>query len=205
VTDHEPDLELLTRLRAADPASSLPAADPDRVAQLLEAAMSETATRPPESRETGTHDRSPLTWLVAAAAVVLIAAAGIFGLATRDDGSSPAAQESVTQLRSSSVRGMCIIPNADVLRKQSIAFRGTLVSLSDGTATFSVARWYAGRPTDIVRVALTPRGIPEMVQAAELTVGHVYLVAANGGTVTGCGFTGLAGGSLQELYDRAFG
>ena len=91
MTDHTPDLELLARFRAADPASSLPAADPRRVAELLEAAMSDTATRTHESRESGTHDRSPLTWLVAAASVVLIAAAGVVGLAQRGDDSAPAA------------------------------------------------------------------------------------------------------------------
>jgi hypothetical protein len=205
VTDREPDQELLERLRVADPASSLPSADPDRVAELLEAAMSDTATRSSESRETGTHDRSPLTWLVAAAAVVLIAAAGIFGLAQRDHGSTPTAHESVTQLRASSVRGLCIIPNTDVLQKQSIAFGGTLVSLTSKTATFEVSHWYAGGPTDVVKVAITPRGIPEMVQAADLTVGHDYLVAASDGIVTGCGFTGPVTGHLQQLYDRAFG
>ena len=40
MTDHGPDDELLARLRAADPAASLPPADPDRVARLLEDTMS---------------------------------------------------------------------------------------------------------------------------------------------------------------------
>jgi hypothetical protein len=209
MTDHAPDQELLTRLRAADPASSLPSADPDRVARLLEAAMSDTrhdpGTRTHESRETGTRDRSPLTWLVAAAAVVLIAAAGIFGLAERDHGSTPAAQGSVTRLKSGAVPGLCIIPNTGVLKEQSVAFRGTLRSLHGGTATFGVSHWYVGGPTDTVEVTLVPRGMPEMVHGSDLKVGSVYLVAASDGYVTGCGYTGPASGHLQRLYDRAFG
>ena len=63
--------ELRARLRAADPASSLPRPDPDRVARLLEDTMSHPQT--PESGADGTRQRSPLTWLAAAAAVVIIA------------------------------------------------------------------------------------------------------------------------------------
>jgi hypothetical protein len=206
VTDHEPDKALLSRLRAADPASSLPSADPDRVALLLEAAMSDTTTRPHESRETGTRGRSPLTWLVAAAAVALIAAAGIVALAQRDHGTRPTVQHSVTALRDGGVRGLCVLPNTSVLREQSVAFRGTLVSIRGRTATFDVDHWYVGGPTDTVTVTMAPdRSIAEMVQVGDLSIGHAYLVAAVDGQVTGCGFTGPAGGSLQKLYDRAFG
>ena len=205
MTDREPDPELRQRLLAADPASSLPAAGPDRVGQLLEDLMSDTDTRTRESRETGTRDRSPLTWLVAAASVVLIAAAGAVGLAQRDNGSAPAARPSLTELRDSAVSGLCILPNARVLRVQSVAFRGTLVSLTDTAATFHADHWYAGGPTDSVKVAPSPDRIPEMMRASDLTVGDDYLVAATGGMVTGCGFTGPVSPRLQKLYDAAFG
>jgi hypothetical protein len=205
VNDHEPDAELQTRLRAADPASSLPPADPERLAQLLEAAMSDTTTRAHESRETGTRDRSPLTWLVAAAAVVLIAAAGIFGMAQRDHGSSPVAQGTVTQLGFTPLRGRCQVPNVGVLKQQTVAFRGTLVSVVDGTATFDVTHWYRGGPTDTARITATRRNLATLVQAADLTVRGEYLVAAGGGTVLACAFTGPAGRHLQQLYDHAFG
>jgi hypothetical protein len=208
VTD-APDSELLARLRAADPASSLPPADPGRVVELLEAAMSDTVhdagTRPHESRETGTHDRSPLTWLVAAAAVLLIASAGVFGLASRDHGSTPTAEGSVTELGFVPPQGRCVVPNAGVLRQQTVAFLGTLVSVVDGTATFDVSHWYAGGPTDTAKVSATPPRLAALVQAADLRVGEDYLVSASGSTVTACGFTGPASHQLQDLYDRAFG
>jgi hypothetical protein len=205
VTDHVPDRQLLMRLRAADPASSLPPVDPDRVVHLLEEAMSDTATRPHESRETGTHGRSPLTWLVAAAAVVLIAAAGIFGLANRDHGSQPASQGSVTRLAYAPHAGRCMVPSVAVLKQQTVAFRGTLVSMAAGSATFDVSHWYAGGPTDTAKVSATPTRLGDLVQAAKLTVGSDYLVSASGGDVTACGFSGPAAGSLQRLYDQAFG
>jgi hypothetical protein len=139
VTDHEPDLELLTRLRAADPASSLLPTDPDRVAALLAATMSESRSDTPgrtawpggptpESRATGTRDRSPLTWLVAAAAVVLIAGAGAIGLAQRGhDSSSPTARGSVTRLGYASTPGRCVTPRPGDLRKEPVAFAARLV------------------------------------------------------------------------------
>lgn len=205
MTDHVPDTELLARLHAADPASSLPPADPERVAQLLEEAMSDTATRPPESRENGTHGRSPLTWLVAAAAIALIGGAAGVGFAQRDRDPSPTTAASVTELRAAKVTGLCVLPSPQVLRLQSVAFRGTVVSVSDRAATFRAARWYAGGPTDLVTVHLVPGGIPETLQASELAVGHVYLVAAGDGFVRGCGLTGPATPKLQRLYDSAFG
>ena len=46
MTDERDDLELLARLRAGDPAASLPPADPHRVARLLEDIMRETTDTP---------------------------------------------------------------------------------------------------------------------------------------------------------------
>jgi hypothetical protein len=205
VTDHEPDPELLARLHAADPASSLPEADPARVAQLLEEAMSETTTRPPESRGHGARGRGPLTWLAAAAAVAVVAGAAAVGLAHRDDDSSAATQASVTQLRAARTSGLCVLPSSHVLRLQTVAFRGTLVSVTDRVATFRAAQWYAGRPTQLVKVRMVPAGIPETLQAGDLAVGRDYLVAASDGFVTGCGLTGPVTPKLQRLYDGALG
>src|SRR3954452_24176587 len=86
------DDELQQRLRAADPAATLSPGDPAGVARLVEDVMSTELTT--ESRETGTRHRSPLTWLVAAAAVVVIVGAGIFGVRalTGDDQTPPTAQ-----------------------------------------------------------------------------------------------------------------
>lgn len=205
MTEPAPDLELLVRLRAADPASSLPTLDGAPVAELLEAAMTETPTRTPESRETGTHGRSPLTWLVAAAAVVLIAAAGIFGLAHRDHDSGPVARGSVTRLRYVEPSGRCMTPNVGVLRAQTVAFRGTLRSVVDGKATFQVTHWYVGGPTDLAEVTAVPASLHDLTQAAQLETGASYLVAADNGRVLGCGFTGPARGALSNLYAHAFG
>ena len=196
------DRDLLSRLQAADPAASLSPADPDRVTHLLEAAMTETTTH--ETRETGTHDRSPLTWLVAAAAVLLIAGAGAFGLVNRDHDRAPAAQDTVTMLDVAPVPGRCILPQVGVLRTQTIAFRGTLTGLADGSATFRVDHWFTGGPTDLAKVTTTPARLRPLAESARFRVGGSYLVAASNGQVTGCGFSGPATARLAHLYDQAF-
>ncbi|MGA8246092.1 MAG: hypothetical protein WB797_04245 [Nocardioides sp.] len=198
------DDHLVARLRAADPASSLPPADPGEVAQLLEVVMSDTTTRTPESRENGTHDRSPLTWLVAAAAVALILASGVFALVNRDHDATPSAGQTVTQLDLPASHGRCEPPNVGVLRLQTIAFRGTVTSLDSGTATFRVEHWFKGGPTDLARVSAPPSQLSSLVSAVRLRVGGSYLLAAHDGIVTECGFTGPDTGRLAALYSRAF-
>ena len=198
------DDSLLARLRAADPAASLPPADPERVADLLEDVMGETSTRTTETRDTGTHDRSPLTWLVAAAAVVLIVATGAFALVNRDHDTAPTADPTVTSLSLPASQGRCQIPNAEVLRAQTIAFRGTLTALADDTATFRVDDWFIGGPTDLAKVSAPSQRLAPFVGGADLKVGGRYLVASRDGVVTGCGFTGPDSGHLASLYAQAF-
>jgi hypothetical protein len=199
------DDALLSRLRAADPAASLTPADHDRVAQLLEAAMSDTQLHPTESRETGTHDRSPLTWLVAAAAAVLIAAAGVFAVATHDAKHTPSAQPTVTQLSAARTSGRCVPLNVGVLEAQTVAFRGTVTTLTDGTVTFTVSHWFRGGPTDLARVIAPQPVLQPLVEAARFKVGGDYLVSAHDGQVSACGFSGPATGSLASLYSQAYG
>ena len=126
--------ELRARLRAADPASSLPRPDPDRVARLLEDTMSHPET--PESGADGTRQRSPLTWLAAAAAVVIIAGVGVFAVMnlTQDSGTPAAGPEptastsaaSTTELRApgaGATSGRCLPPSAEVLARRGRRLR----------------------------------------------------------------------------------
>lgn len=201
--------ELHDRLRAADPASSLPPADPDRVARLLEDVMSTELTT--ENRETGTRDRSPLTWLVAAAAVLIIVGVGLF--AVLNQGEDPAApptaadDQTVTELTAPSPEAYaarCMVPNAEVLSRQDLAVDGTVTSIADGVVTLTVGEWYAGDPTDLVRVQAPEEEMQELVGAVDFEEGGRYLVSATDGRVTVCGFSAPWSEDLAALYAQAF-
>ncbi|GAA4379093.1 hypothetical protein [Nocardioides caricicola] len=207
------DDELLHRLQASDPASSLPPADPDRAARLLEDVMSTELTT--ENRETGTHDRSPLTWLVAAAAAVIIAGAGIFAVMNLNDDSAtptaidtPAASDpTVTELSApdaAAYAAKCMVPNPEVLAEQTVAFDATVTSIDGTLVTLTPTTWYAGDPTDLVEVQAPSAEMQQLLSAVSFEQGGRYLVSATDGRVTLCGFSAAYSDDLASMYAQAF-
>lgn len=207
------DDELLHRLQASDPASSLPPADPDRAARLLEDVMSTELTT--ENRETGTHDRSPLTWLVAAAAAVIIAGAGIFAVMNLNDDSAtptaidtPAASDpTVTELSApdaAAYAAKCMVPNPEVLAEQTVAFDATVTSIDGTLVTLTPTTWYAGDPTDLVEVQAPSAEMQQLLGAVSFEQGGRYLVSATDGRVTLCGFSAAYSDDLAAMYAQAF-
>ncbi|MCW2793707.1 MAG: hypothetical protein JWO76_2805 [Nocardioides sp.] len=212
-TDFDRDDELRARLRSVDPASSLPPADPTRVARLLEDTMSNTVDHEGETeltRETGTHGRNPLTWLVAAAAVLIIAGVGAFGLLNHGLGADEVPRASdpgqtVTHLGApGAASGRCMVPNADLLSTQTLAFEGTVQGISDGVVTLVPTRFFAGDETDVVEIKAPSADLQALIGAADFEEGGTYLVSATGGRVTVCGFSGPATPQLTALYEQAF-
>ena len=208
------DDELRARLHASDPAASLPPADPTRVARLLEDVMSTELTTSQNSggsRETGTRNRGPLTWLVAAAAVLIIAGVGLFGFLGHDD--DPAApptaadDKTVTELSApptAAYNAKCMVPNAEIVSNQTVAFDGTVTTLADGVVTLTPSHWYAGDETDLVRVQAPSEDMQQLVSAVKFEDGGRYLVSATDGQVTVCGFSAEYSDSLAAIYAEAF-
>lgn len=209
------DDRLRARLSAADPASSLGPADPDGVARLLEDVMShDTDTLIPETRQTGTHGRSPLTWLVAAAAALVIAGVGVYTFAgSPDDAAAPPIADGaggdevvITQLRAPAAdSGRCMVPTAEILAQQQLAFAGTVDEITDGTVVLTPTAFYAGDEADRVEVAAPAASMTALIGAVDFEVGGSYLVSATGGQVSVCGFSGPATPQLEKLYVAAFG
>ncbi|MDF1604872.1 hypothetical protein [Nocardioides sp. YIM 152315] len=204
------DDELLARLRAADPATSLPPADPEGTARLVEDVMSTELTT--ENRETGTRQRSPLTWAVAAAAVLVIAGAGFLGLrAVTDDGSAPTdagqAAPSATHLTVSDDvgAGKCMVPTADVLGRADVAFDGTVTAVDGDLVTLTPTHWYAGDPTDEVTVTAPSVQMQRVASAVSFEQGGRYLVSAVDDQVSLCGFSAAYDDDLAAVYQQAFG
>jgi hypothetical protein len=205
---HGADDDLRARLRASDPAASLPPADPTRVARLLEDVMSTELTT--ENRATGTRDRSPLTWLVAAAAVLIIAGVATFGFLGHDDPAAPPTAVDATTVTELSAPGdaayqaRCMVPNAETLANQTVAFDGTVTMLADDVVTLTPSHWYVGDETDLVRVRAPAADLQQLVGAAEFEDGGRYLVSATDGEVTVCGFTAPYSADLAAIYEQAF-
>lgn len=209
------DEALLDRLRAADPAAALPPAAPERVARLLEETMSvdpgtDVLT---ESRETGTRGRGPLTWLVAAAATVVIGGTALFVLTNGDDDApvpeagptTSAVTPTVTELTAGATPARCMVPTASALEGKPVAFDGTVDSVEGDTVTITPTRWYAGDPTDLVRVQAPSDQLQRLLVAVHFEEGGRYLVAADAdGSVMVCGFSGPWTERLAAMYAEAF-
>lgn len=220
------DDELRSLLESADPAHALAPADPAGLAALLEDTMShDTQARPePElgDRSTGTHGRSPMTWLVAAAAVVMIAGVGAFGFSrltsdppvvqaertpatSQSTSASTGAEPAVTQLGAPPpVAAKCAVPTAEMLAAQEMAFAGTVTAIEGDTVTLATTTVYAGEVAEQVQVTAPSVEMYALLDAVQFEVGRDYLVSANGGVVSLCSFSGPASPGLQRIYDRAF-
>ena len=203
------DEELQARLQASDPAASLPPAAPHEVARLLEDVMATELTD--ETRETGTRNRGPLTWLVAAAAVLVIAGVGVFGVRalTGDDSPPPTAgpaPQTVTTLDVPAAGGLgkCMVPNAEVLANADTAFDGKVTSIVGDDVTIEPSRWYAGEPVDQVVVTAPSEQMQQVASAVTFQVGERYLVSATNGQVSLCGFSAPYTDDLAAVYAEAF-
>jgi hypothetical protein len=202
------DDELLARLRAADPAASLAPADPNRTSRLLEDTMRDDLST--ESRANVARGRGPLTWLLAAAAVLVIAGAGVFGVAMlTDDERAPRAEDplTVTALRAPTApayAARCMAPSARTVAQQSIALEGTVDDITDDLVTLTPTRWYHGARTDQVTITAPAPRLADLIGAARFEVGRSYLVSATHGQVTLCGLTAPYSTELAALYAEAF-
>ncbi len=216
--NHDP---LRDRLRALDPAASLPAADPAGVARLLEQTMDDQHTT--ESRSDHLQRRSRLTWIVAAAAVVLIGGGVVLVALQGDEAGAPesatavpsasafpevVATETVTELTvaGGDTAGRCMSPAASpqVVAAQSTVFDGVVESISGGTVTLRPTRFYAGEETDLVTVQDPGDDLRALLSAVRFEEGRRYLVAATDGRVTLCGFTDVYTEELAAVYESAF-
>lgn len=165
------------------------------------------------SRRTGTHGRSPLTWLVVAAVALVIVGAGLLALfgGESDDTDSPADAPSAgdtshaVELLVSAPAERCMLPNVRVLRQQELAFDGVVRSVAGGHATLDPDRFYVGGETDAVVVKAPDGDLQALLAAVDFREGDRYLVSATDGRVTLCGFSGPYTDDLAELYAEAFG
>ena len=213
--DEDPQLRAL--IGQADPAGPLTPADPQGLARLLEDTMSHDldtrADLPQQSTEL--RRRGPLAWLVAAAAVAVIAGGGYAAVSSiQGDDTVPQAGPDtsasvdepvvVTLEAPAAVPAKCAVPTPELLGGAEIAFAGTVSAIDGDVVTLTPTETYTGETADEIKVVGMRPDLRALVGQVEFVVGGTYLVSATGGQVSVCGFSGEATPELQQLYDLAF-
>ena len=94
---------------------------------------------------------------------------------------------------------------ATMLANMGTAFDGTVTSISGDTVTLEVGHWYRGGDEDVVEVEAPEAKLQALIQAVSFESGGRYLVTANDGVVTVCGFSAAYSEELAALYAEAFG
>lgn len=166
-----------------------------------------------ETRESGARNRSPFTWLVAGAVVLIVLVLVVLGLMNRADDSevlsadapSPSPTPEVTELTAGAVSGRCLPPSAGLLRNQSLAFDGTVEGVTRETVRLLATKFYTGDASDVVEVTAPAAELQLLIGAVDFQEGERYLVSATDGRVSVCGLSGPHTARLADLYDEAFG
>jgi hypothetical protein len=199
------DHELLARMRAGDPAATLPPAGPERVARLLEGTMEHVT----ETETTATRTRrAPVAWLAAAAAVAVLGGVGFAATRGSDPATTPVATPEPSVLTLSApapVDTRCMVPTPETLANAETAFDGTVTAVDGDQVTLRADAWYAGGPADEVVVTAPQESMQALVGAVALQPGQRYLLAASRGELLACGFSGAYDADRADLYAAAFG
>ena len=207
----ELDEQLRARLAGIDPVPPSSPVDPvtsPRASELLERTMltNDTPTAADPTPPTSSSWWRRPAVLAAAASLVLVAGVGA---ATTLGGSDPKPAPAPTSVALVAAGGpsmsSCIQFSVDVLRDMPMAFSGSVTSVSEGVVTLDVDRWYAGGSADQVRVSSDTSGAPVSIEGAPtLEVGQRYLISANEGVVSSCGYSGPYSEELAQSFQEAF-
>jgi hypothetical protein len=212
------DDELRARLSRVDPAAAGVPVDPvtsPRAREMVEHAMHTPVQTPRTPSATDDLDdldarrrrRRPLLLLVAAAAAVLVAlVGGAFALTggAGPGGTSDPQSTLALSLPPADAAMSCMVFDPAFLDPVPVALAGTVTAVEAGRVTLEVDRWYRGGSADLVTIAV-PHDTSAVFDGVDFRTGEQYLVAATGGTVNGCGYSGPATPELERAYAEAFG
>lgn len=210
------DDQLRALLSRRDPAAGPPA---DAASGTARALWEQIMTTPVDERistaarpAAGARPRRRLVFALAAAALVAVAGVGTavtIGSSApgRPDQSvavaPPAARQLALGMPDTSVASACAEFDLAFLRRMPVALQGTAVEVADTSVVLRVDRWFRGGSADTTTVRVSRPG-PAVSEGVDFTAGRTYLVSAQDGTVSGCGYTGELTDDLLAAYDKAF-
>jgi len=201
---HDDDLQ--ARLRDADPALRAPAPDPSWIDTLAQSTMEAPMNTPEPAAG------SRRTWILTAAAAVVVAALGFGGWTalqgTDERPNQVATEKTVTTLKApakADTSQMCMRVEPASVAQMQVAFDGTVSAVNGDEVTLEVSKWYVGGDTDQVKLTqISNDGMIALEGGIQLEQGQRYLVTAHDGVVNGCGFSALWSQELQDVFDQAF-
>ena len=174
-------------------------------------------TRPELEQTTALRRRGPLAWLVAAAAVAVIAGGGYAAVSSMQDNGTvqqagpstapvePVDEPTVVTLQApTAVPAKCAVPTPELLGGAEVAFAGTVTAIDGDVVTLTPTETFAGESAEEIEVVGMSPDVRALTGQPEFVVGGTYLVSATGGQVSACGFSGAATPELEQLYDVAF-
>ena len=204
---HDDDLQ--ARLRDADPALRHPAGTAPTDPAWIDTLAESTMEAPMNTPEPAAGSRR--TWILTAAAAVVVAALGFGGwsaLQGNDDRPNQVAREkTVMNLKApkADAMQMCMRVEPQTVGQMQTAFDGTVSAVNGDEVTLDVTKWYVGGDTDQVKLTqISDNGMIALEGGVQLEQGQRYLVTAHDGFVNGCGFSAPWSQELQDIFDQAF-
>jgi hypothetical protein len=202
------DDELRDRLARLDPQADAPVEPVSSpwAHDLLERSMTttETLTDAPSSPARQRRFAAGV-----AAGAVLVAGGAIAGvmLMGDDDKAATTAQKSTLALSAPGggpIMGSCIMFSVDNLKREPVAFAGTVTAVEPGTVTLDVTKWFKGGTADQVTVS-THDNQTVALDGVDFEKGKSFLVSADQGNVATCGYSGPDEPQLRGAFEQAFG
>lgn len=190
------DLADLERsLRRADPAASHGPLPPWRREALFAAA---TAPRTAYKRRSMRRRR-----LLATSGAALVASVVALTVAIPSWTDAPTLL-SLPVSDSVELQSSCPPPSTEILAGSSLAFRGTVTSVTRDAVTLKVETVYVGTIDSTVTVSGRGSDAQRTDAFGSVSAGDVYLVAASNDVVRECGLSGSETPQLAKLYEQSF-
>ena len=98
----------------------------------------------------------------------------------------------------------CIAFDVAFLADMETAFEGTVTDVQGEQVTLEVDQWFTAGDATVVELH-APTGLQALIGGIEFESGGQYLISAEGGNVSYCGFSGPSTPEFRAAFVEAFG
>lgn len=97
----------------------------------------------------------------------------------------------------------CLAFDPAILAAMPMAFEGTAIEVAGDEVTLEVTQWFTGGDAEAVRL-IGGHTNPALIAGFDFVPGEQYLISADSGNVSYCGYSGPASEDLRAGYAAAF-